>query len=670
MKYKNPFEITKAIQFTDEEINAFWVDYTESQEGFRNFMKPESPVPMIILGGKGSGKTHIAKYNSYEVQKNRNDGDVKKTISEEKVIGIYFLLGGLNEGRFRGCGIEQEVWDAVFGFYMEISIALRTLQVLKSFLDDSKILLKSEDGFCKNIQNYFLSDVRIGKSIDEVIAFLSKTRKNIDNQVNNCVFTRKLDVNISLTRGELILNIPYLFSQHCDFMADKKILYIFDEFENIDIYAQKYFHTILRESKPSFSIKLCGRLYALKTKNTFCDKESNMDGSEFELLELDDFLRKDYPQFEKFVTRLCNVRIWNLYPHLENVKSIENLFEDGENFEDPTAIMHFRADKENDFLHFKHFKDALSKVKLSKDVFEKIVVLISCPQHPIVEKFKIFYFYQAWSKANSIDEKKFIDIAQKINREANEFINGKCNGNFLSKSHFKADLFAQFFRENQMFSGNSKYKNYFGLSNFIRLAGGIPRTLLVLLKSAFDYSLDDSKENYELKKISHSAQRKAVIKTSHWFFEDATNCEFAEVLRTSIERLAVFFKEMRFSDKPTECSCISFSFNQQDVSKEALDIIELARTHSLLIEIIDGRKSKKSLRIERMFQLNPILSPKWDLPISRRGTISFSGEFVNSIFDKSHFDEHESLKKARLRQMNAPFANGKVAVQDTFDLFN
>ena len=50
----NPFDITKAVDYTDDEIYRYWVDIKE--HGFYNLIKPETLMPMIIVGSKGSGK--------------------------------------------------------------------------------------------------------------------------------------------------------------------------------------------------------------------------------------------------------------------------------------------------------------------------------------------------------------------------------------------------------------------------------------------------------------------------------------------------------------------------------------------------------------------------------------------------------------------------------------
>jgi hypothetical protein len=63
----NPFSVTRAADFTDEQIDQYWVDLADGGGGFLELIKPRSAMPMLILGGKGSGKTHIMRYLSFRV---------------------------------------------------------------------------------------------------------------------------------------------------------------------------------------------------------------------------------------------------------------------------------------------------------------------------------------------------------------------------------------------------------------------------------------------------------------------------------------------------------------------------------------------------------------------------------------------------------------------------
>ncbi|RZJ83601.1 MAG: hypothetical protein EOO20_22505 [Chryseobacterium sp.] len=128
----NPFNVTKAVDLSNKQINEYWVDIA-GDRGFMQIIKPTSPMPMLILGSKGSGKTHVMKYFSFELQKLRSVGEIKHMISSDGYIGIYMRCGGLNAGRFSGKGQNDEAWITVFSYYMDLWLALKVLNIFLMF---------------------------------------------------------------------------------------------------------------------------------------------------------------------------------------------------------------------------------------------------------------------------------------------------------------------------------------------------------------------------------------------------------------------------------------------------------------------------------------------------------------------------------------------------------
>ena len=99
----NPFDITKAVDYTDAEIYKYWVDLGNENQGFEGLIKPDTLMPMIIVGSKGSGKTHVMKYFSYELQKIRcmaQSASMQEELAREKFIGIYIRCSGFNSDKF------------------------------------------------------------------------------------------------------------------------------------------------------------------------------------------------------------------------------------------------------------------------------------------------------------------------------------------------------------------------------------------------------------------------------------------------------------------------------------------------------------------------------------------------------------------------------------------
>ena len=84
----NPFEITKATDFDDAQIAETWVDLP-SKGGFRSLIDPRSPVTRFILGGKGSGRTHLLRYYSSRLQAMRLRKMGTAALFDDGYVGVY-----------------------------------------------------------------------------------------------------------------------------------------------------------------------------------------------------------------------------------------------------------------------------------------------------------------------------------------------------------------------------------------------------------------------------------------------------------------------------------------------------------------------------------------------------------------------------------------------------
>src|ERR1700680_2956083 len=127
----NPFKITKAVDLTNEEIESLWINV--SGDDADTIFRPISPVPLMLLGGKGSGKTHWMRYYSYPLQQHRHHSQNLRPLAglaHDGYIGIYVLLGGLNSERFRGRGQSEDVWRTLFEYYFGLWIAQEILHIL------------------------------------------------------------------------------------------------------------------------------------------------------------------------------------------------------------------------------------------------------------------------------------------------------------------------------------------------------------------------------------------------------------------------------------------------------------------------------------------------------------------------------------------------------------
>ena len=154
----NPFSNIKAVHLNNDEIVNFWVELDDeiNHKKFLDVIEPTNPRPLIILGGKGSGKTHILRYCSYSAQKVRaqksieNENCILTQIKEDKYTSLLLELGNFQFERFSGSKLDKAVWEEWYFYYFNLIL-------IESFLEQIIDLQKNglEDINLEKISNMY-----------------------------------------------------------------------------------------------------------------------------------------------------------------------------------------------------------------------------------------------------------------------------------------------------------------------------------------------------------------------------------------------------------------------------------------------------------------------------------------------------------------------------------
>jgi len=658
---RNPFGITKAVDLSDQQINDYWVDIP-GDASFRQMIKPASPMPMLILGSKGSGKTHLMRYFSYSLQKLRHK-EVLLGLQEEEFVGIYLRCGGLNAKRFSGKGQSQELWRDVFAYYTELWLAQLTLAVIIDAVQNSPELRETEPTLCSQFTGLFEVDPPVQFStLRSLVDYLRSLQRTLDAEINNCVITRRLNVNILVTPGRLVFGIPEICAALLPSLSRLLFVYLIDEFENLTEDQQRFVNTLVREKEHPTSFKIGARLYGVRTYHTYSADEENKEGSEFEILPLDKYMREnlEYPAFAKL---LCLRRLHQsgYLPLNKSEDASADLLSSFFVLPKPSRFHQeetLRVVSKYPPLQRPYFEALVKKLASalqrcpirglsSPNDIDQILSTLSLRDFPLLEKTNLLLFYKSWSTGEDL-----MEASRRIAVAAVEFLagTGKASDYKSKYKHFAQDLFAQLLRQ------CGQRQRYLGINTFINMSQGCPRNLLIILKHIHDWSLFNGEAPFVSGQISIDSQQQGVREASEWFSKDARMPgDDGITIRAAVSRLATLFREVRFSDKPSECSLIAFSADLSKVTKGAARIISLAEQWSLLVRIVRGQRDKNSKRIDHKYELNRMLSPYWDLPISRRGTLALTPEMVTSIFDETQANRFESLLRSFTRNMVAPW---------------
>ena len=666
--FENPFSVTRAADFTDEQILRYWVDLSDGH-GFQKLIKPCLEMPMLILGGKGSGKTHIMRYLSFPLQKMRHAGDLSACIQDAGFIGIYMRCSGLNSNRFRGKGQSEEKWADVFAYYLELWLSQMVVEICCEIVDDFSVIGDVEQSIISDVKELFDEPATgFPSSLCELGQYLRALQKELDVAVNNCAISGALDISIRVSPGKLIFGIPRVISGRISQLKDILFVYLVDEFENLTESQQKLINTLMREKENPCSFKIGARLYGVRTYSTFCADEDNKEGSEYEQLPLDEVLRKSdqYATFARrlVIRRLVTGGILSNTPETDEdahkflTKAFERDPTDGLAEDATRFVLEKYSDRERPY--FKKLQNVMQqglKAKVTPGIaslgdIDRVVECLSCPTFPLLEKLNCFIFYQQWSlHSNLLESAETIrDDCQAYLRERNK--KTKYHDKPL---HWKYDLLAQLRRECR------QKQQYAGFDTLIGLSWGNPRHLLMLLKHVMAWAAFRDEHPFGKKPISVLAQAEGAREAAEWFFRDARiKGRHGNLVQDAVNRLGTLFRSIRYSHKPSECSSSTFSYEKSSVSDETQRLIDLAEKWSLLVDV-GGQRDRNSQRVDMKLQINRMLAPRWDISFSRRGTLAISGDDLNTIFDPAFAGEFKNRLKNRIDRMTPPFFGTRMS---------
>ena len=681
VRHDNPFEITKAVDFTNNEIDGTWVDWP-APGGFAAFMNVASPMPRIVLGGKGTGRTHIMRHFSAPVQAIRGGDDPIGQVTKDGVLGIYVLCSGLDSDRFGGRGHSPSVWRSTFAQYADLWLAQAALGAFSTITKMQPVSLAEQ----KAIHDDAHKLIHGGSTdCDATIACLQEDlyaiQRSIDLSVNNSALNLNapLDFTILSSPGDLVFGIPAIIRRHYEPMENLLFLYLIDEFENFDEKQQEYVNTLVREKQPGTSFMVGVRRFGLRTLKTLGGGEENRRGSEFDEIDPDwsfrhytriDRERNWFPDFCRRVIarRLIKSQYVGQESAADFSKQLDTFFVVPPGDYEEKLIMD--ADGESDRPYIASLRTTLSNARGSGPVptadedIDFIVQAVRVAERPLLEKANIFLLFREWASSNNL-----MDAARRmLDAHPSPDANGLIRPNEAQKTvlnYYGTDLKAQLCQEAH------GHVWYAGIDRFITMSDGLPRNLLVILKNIYRWSLFYGERPFQGEPISLRSQRMGVLEAMDWFIADArpVGGDGEDVL-AAINKFGDLFRQSRYSNKPVECSVISFSADLGKCTQRAREVIEMAEQRSLLIPVDKGLRHRSTGITEAKFHLNRMLSPRWDLPTARRGTLSLKPHEVDAVFGPDQHDEFILVRRDRARRWNAPFSRhtDQIGLQAVFEL--
>lgn len=643
----NPFALVRASEYTDDQINELWVEL--GAQLVEKVIEPTSVNSKYILGGKGTGKTHLLRYHSYQVARRRFASETGlEVLGKLGYLAVFLRTTALDAARFEAIDGVRVNWQMLFGVYLELRLAESVLDAVCDVQSTSQEQGFDDKAFIEKMAETLTSPTVLEcKNIHEFRIWVVNQRKIFDASINNAAFSGELDLSMPFAVGALSLPIKDALAVYHPKFAGLPLLYLLDEIENLSEYQQQVINSLIRYGEGRATFRVTGRLYARKTLATMGGGEENRPGSEFAVTLLDPIL-KDHQNYPEFARSFIISRLRPKSGEKLHVRSLFHEVRSDDYFEETLGQLRIVDETPPFISSFSRMLGIPNKGFTKHPLYEVVKALTQ--RFPIVlAKLNILIFAKRYKHGDNP-----LFLSMEVATEARAYLKGVKTGAYANAyGHYKGDLFAQICRE----ARQDTNVPYAGWETFVDMSSGNPRNLLVLLGEAYSIAAFRELSFAPESPLSIDLQTAAAEEAARFMFEQDTNYgSNSDLARTAVARLGNLLRAARYSLNIPEVSPLAVSFANESLTPQASDSLKFALNYSLVFEVSEGRADRNSDQLMRKIHLNPMLSPKWGLGTGRRGDISLNEELVNAVFDPSRKIEFESCLKTLSTKWNDPFS--------------
>ncbi len=254
----NPF-----ITNRTEQMNELWKYYVP-------FIKMGAEgKPLLVEGGRGSGKTMLFQCNSWKqkLERYKKDNDnMQSFISDMDFVGIYYRVDTTFVSSMRGRG--EHDWESIFNTYISACILKEICLFLKE-VESGVIVEKSME--ISFVQKYAKRIIKSDNyhSVDDLYVLCDEYLDYIEDIINGEMRQRDFrNVNAKRFIDDVCIDCGKLLNR--EGLVFKILI---DEYETLQEYQQKIVNTLIKHSALPIVYNIGMRPKGMKTPKTISDTE-------------------------------------------------------------------------------------------------------------------------------------------------------------------------------------------------------------------------------------------------------------------------------------------------------------------------------------------------------------------------------------------------------------
>ena len=585
----------------------------------------QTKKPLVIIGGRGCGKTMLLRYLSHQSafspHRREYAGDALKQI------GVYWKADTQFASMLDKRGIDSDVWRAAFDHLTALVIGLEVLRSLKSICDSSLSLLSDERISMLEFSRLDVLAADRLKSYGELVEHLDDRLAEFENWAND---VRSIAQPRFLPGPKFIRRLIILLRQQIPEIANSVFSVYVDEYENLNLYQQRMINTWLKHSEEPLTFNLAMKRNGFKTRETE-GAEALSNIHDFRTIDLEDFAG-EFPGFaaEILLSRLA----------LANSELLSRK-------EDQKLLQALRDPYDQETRH-KHKDDIIARAKLvlpsrthqqfARDVFHeknlrdklrsRIAKALQQRGSPVelVDEFLLKDFPEASVIVPALLSRQNLAVNE-IALELSYLKAGQTN-RFTGSTNWIHNNFVGCYL--QLFDGLVRpCPFYAGFQTFTHLAQGNLRHFLELCYQALSRSVDDRTVTPELQ--SEAAKQVA----TNFLAEVRSFGSLGNNLHAFILRLGTLFSLSQQNPSQSEPERTHFSVKEGvgSLGDTRNKFLSEAVKWSVVSETKSTKKKASNDPEDLEYVINPIYAPYFHISYRKRRKLEISAIEAGTLID-------------------------------------
>lgn len=579
-----------------------------------------NPRPLILEGGRGSGKTMFFLCNSWRerITSLKANGQAVSTIlNPTEFIGVYYKVDSGFAKFMVGNGTKN--WDGVFNTYLATCIIQDLLEFLQELFKAESIPENNLSPIFACVKKLIPNDINVS-SISEALSVCETTFDRIEDLINSSVE----DVGIRRSVPGRLVNE---FVQKIRLLPGFESLCVrvfIDEYETLLEYQQKIINLLIKGTESYLIYNIGMRPKGMLTSSTpNCGDiiQSPHDYTHFRIENLydgedRDTLKNDYTTL---LAKICEKRI----AHFLNAMRYS---------EAPTDIQYYLgeydADTEIKFItenkakptFYLRLRQLISSLERNPETAQSYMDLLIDKASPVNVRLHLCLLNRVFRYRPTLDE---------LANAYKDWLNSKQGPYDEWYQHSKVGLAFLLAHEYK------STKQYCGFKTYAMLSAGVVRYFLELCEQAFDMAMTEDFNWSNPVQISAEIQTKAAYYVSRYKFNDIDGYEpYAHKLKLFTEHLGEMFKLLHLHENLSmgEPEPNHFSTDDSALSEEDRKVLNSAIMWAILQERESTKEKDSNLaRESKDYHLNHIYAPYFGISYRKKHKIFINKEDLNYL---------------------------------------